>query len=101
MRRRSDRHTYWQKVKSLSRALQGDGCTCAPDFFYRECCDEHDIHYRTGKRVNGDPITRLQADNALFRCMRRRGKLPVIGKLLIPAVFWLFVRALGWKAWRG
>lgn len=93
--------TYWQRVKEHARALKGDGCTSSPDLFYRRCCDEHDIHYRTGKTVDGEPITRAQSDARLFQCMKNAGKTPVVGRFILPAVYWTAVRLFGGRAWRG
>lgn len=93
--------SYWQRVKEYARALNGDGCTSAPDLTYRRCCDEHDIHYRTGKTLDGRPITRAQADARLFKCMKRTGVTPVVGRLIVPAIFWLGVRLGGRGAWKG
>lgn len=93
--------SYWDRVKAHAHALKGDGCTSSPDLTYRLCCDEHDIHYRTGKRIDGTPITRAESDAQLFRCMREQGKTPVVGKFIIPVIYWSFVRALGGKAWQG
>lgn len=92
---------YWQRVKEYAAALKGDGCTSVPDLTYRRCCDEHDIHYRTGKTLAGKPITRAQADARLFACMKRTGVTPVVGRLIVPAVFWLGVRLFGGRAWKG
>ena len=90
---------YWQRVKELAAALNGDGCTASPDLFYRKCCDEHDIHYRTAQTLDGKPITRAQADNRLFVCMKKAGKTPILGRFIIPLIYWSFVRAFGRRHW--
>ena len=92
---------YWTRVKEMAAALHGDGCTASPDLFYRRCCDEHDIHYRTGKTVDGEPITRAQSDKRLFQCMKKAGKTPVLGRFLIPLTFWFMVRVFARNAWKG
>lgn len=92
---------YWLIVKQKAAALRGDGCTSSPDLNYANCCHEHDIHYRTGKTVDGKPITRLQSDNMLFQCMRKHGITPIVGTLIVPSVYWFFVRVAGWNAWKG
>lgn len=91
--------TRWDKVKSMAAALKGDGCTASPDLAYTRCCDEHDIHYRTGKTINGKPITRAQSDAQLRECMKRAGKTPVVGRWLLPWVYWSAVRLFGRQAW--
>ena len=93
--------SYWSRVKEHAAALHGDGCTASPDLFYRACCDEHDVHYRTGKTVDGTVITRATADRRLFRCMKRAGKTPLLGRFLIPLVYWCAVRVFARRAWRG
>src|SRR3990167_4187008 len=92
---------YWQKVKQMSQALKGDGCTNSPDLFYTHCCDEHDIHYRTGHTLEGTPISRKDADRRLFTCMKKAGKTPIIGRFLVPCIYWAAVRLFGGRAWRG
>lgn len=91
---------YWKRVKEHAKALKGDGCTSAPDFWYRRCCDEHDIAYRTGKTVDGADITRAEADKRLFDCMCKRGKTPIVGRFIIPALYWGAVRIFGRGAWK-
>lgn len=91
--------TYWDKVKALAWVLKGDGCTAVPDLTYKRCCDEHDIHYRTGNTVEGNPITRLEADNRLFQCMKETGKTPLLGTHIIPTIYWIGVRLFGGKIW--
>jgi len=91
---------YWQRVKEYAKDLRGDGCTASPDFFYRKCCDEHDIAYRTGKTVDGAWISRKEADYQMFKCMQQTGKTPILGTLIIPGLYWVAVRLLGAKAWK-
>lgn len=100
-RRKVDNQPYWTQVREAAKALKGDGCTSAPDFFYRQCCDEHDIHYRTGHTVDGKPITRAESDKRLFQCMKSRGKTPVIGRFIVPALYWIAVRVAARGAWKG
>lgn len=90
---------YWDRVKALAWALKGDGCTAVPDLTYRQCCDEHDIHYVTGMTVEGTPITRFEADNRFFKCMKETGKTPIIGTHIIPAIYWVGVRIFGGGVW--
>lgn len=92
---------YWQRVKQDAQRLNGDGCSDSPDLFYRRCCDEHDIAYRTGADVDGVPTTRKDADAELFKCMCKTGKTPVLGRFIIPSFYWIAVRLFGSKAWKG
>lgn len=75
--------SYWEAVRIRAQELGGDGCTGVPDF-YRPCCDEHDIHYRTHRRLDGTPITKEQADYALRACIRSRS---VFGRFS-PMAWW-------------
>ena len=89
---------YRAHVRSLAARLGSDGCTGVPDFF-RDACLEHDIAYRTGKTVDGVPLTRARAD-AIFR--RRIQTDSWFGRLS-PMSWWRWagVRFLGGSSWRG
>lgn len=87
--------------RDLARALNGDGCTSSPDLSYRDCCDAHDVHYRTGRDLEGRPITRREADRQLRACMRHSGKTLLIGRWLLPWLYWAAVRTFGRRAWKG
>ena len=93
--------SHWERVREMAAALHGDGCTASPDLFYRPCCDEHDIAYRSGRDVDGNALTRAQADARLRRCMMRAGKTPIVGRWLLPWFYWLGVRLAGRRAWQG
>lgn len=88
------------KYSEVAAALRGDGCTSSPDLSYRACCDQHDVYYRTGHDLDGNAITRAEADRRLRRCMARSGKTPVIGRWLLPWLYWGAVRVFGRRAWR-
>lgn len=93
--------SYWGRVKRAAKALKGDGCSSSPDLFYTRCCDEHDIHYRTGRTLAGKFISRAQSDKRLFACMKQAGRTPIVGKFLVPCVYWLGVRLFGRGSWKG
>lgn len=46
-----------------------DGCSCAPDGDFGECCRAHDRVYYQG----GSKQERLEADRVLRDCIRRKG----------------------------
>lgn len=54
-------------LRSLLKGPEGwklDGCTNAPDFIFRDCCNNHDFAYK-------DKLgTREQADRAFYECMK-------------------------------
>ena len=93
---------YWKWVREIAQDLKSDGCSAIPylsNEFFEDCCFEHDIHYRTGKTIFGDPITRAQADQRLRECIQIRSDL---GKL-DPLAWWRWaaVRLFGGGAWHG
>ena len=88
------------KYSEIAAALRGDDCTSAPDLTYRACCDQHDVYYKTGRDLDGNPISRAEADKRLRLCMRRTGKTPLIGRWLLPWVYWGAVRLFGRGAWQ-
>lgn len=89
-----------RRVTELWKAIKGDGCTASPDLFYKRCCNTHDRHYATHEHNNGAPITKAEADKRLFQCMRKAGKTPIVGKFIIPAIYWTAVTLFGGKFWK-
>jgi len=69
-----------------------DGCTGVPDEKFRECCVEHDSKYHEAT------VTRLSADNTLFKCILNKGKsnpLSFMYYLSFASVYWVGVRLFG------
>lgn len=62
---------YWDLVRLKAVALGSDGCTGVPDF-YLDACYEHDIHWRTGFTLLGDPITYAEANTRFRRVIQSR-----------------------------
>jgi hypothetical protein len=88
---------HYAKVKEYAASLGGDGCSAVPDLWFRPCCDEHDIAYRTGHDVNGEPISRWAADRAFRKCMYDRAPA---GRVSPTAwLYWLGVRVFGGSSW--
>lgn len=85
--------TAGQQVATVYRSAKGvftsDGCTSAPDFTFRACCEQHDRDYFD------HTVTRRDADDALRACMQTQGYV------ILPWVYWLAVRALGRGFWYG
>jgi hypothetical protein len=73
--------------------MTSDGCSMSPDLAHKDCCDEHDHAYRNPPALTG--VSRLQADNKLFKCMMKKYKTPIF-----PIIYWLGVRIGGCTAWR-
>lgn len=91
-------------TKQVSRDLSDvkkfatDGCTGVPDFFFFECCENHDFGYEFGAELGA--LSRLQEDNALFSCMKRKLKKHNKNKgwmWVLPYIYWLGVRVIGWS----
>jgi hypothetical protein len=68
--------------------LKPDGCTNAPDLFWKACCDKHDQDYSDGIK------SRAECDAEFLRCMRRNGKT-FIGRNVLSFVYWCAVRCFG------
>lgn len=92
--------TIRKEMCALWKIATTDGCTSSPDWWYHECCNDHDRAYRTGVDRRGKPTTRAKADKALFLCMTRRRKGMPISGILIPSFYWLAVRLFGWRFWK-
>lgn len=91
-----DREEYWQRVRDRAAELHADGCTGVPDF-YLDACLEHDVHYRTGRRLDGTPITRAGADAQFRWAIQSRSPFG----FLSPMSWWrwLGVRIAGASSW--
>jgi len=85
----------WEEIKARYRQignLKTDGCTAAPDLFWKDCCKEHDFYYKNPK-LSG--ISRAEADKRLRKCMRSKGS----GRI-VSWTYWLVVRAIGWNFYK-
>ena len=58
---------YWLHVRIRALELESDGCSGPARLTqaFREACLEHDVFYRTGKMLDEDPISRIDADAVL------------------------------------
>lgn len=65
---------YWERVRNKAAELGTDGCTGGSAMF-RDCCLEHDLHWRTGRTLEGHPITPREANKRFRSCMQSRSKL--------------------------
>lgn len=94
--------TYWERVRAKAKELKSDGCTAAPDLWFKDCCYEHDIAYRTGCDVAGTPVSRLKADWTLARCIQRKSPLAKVWLGVLSPLSWKYFLAVrlanyGWK----
>ena len=76
-------------MRDNRRPFASDGCTLAPDLWFRPCCEAHDRAYWQG----GAPEDRLRADQALRDCLAASGA-PILG-----FVYWAAVRLAGHHFW--
>lgn len=88
---------HWDRVKRLALKLHTDGCSGVPDLWFRLCCFDHDIAYRTGCTVDGTPITRAEADANLRHCMQDASPVGIFSPLAL--IYWTGVRLFGAKAY--
>lgn len=95
MKRGASTKEHWDKLAQLVKA---DGCTSAPDFWFTNCCNQHDVFYRTGKDEHGNAITRAEADKR-FRICLRADALTLPGRLFFPWLYWSAVRVFGARHW--
>jgi hypothetical protein len=89
-----------EHLQLLAKLVRADGCTAAPDFWFKDCCDEHDVYYRTGRDGEGCPITRREADRRLYTCLKGQALTP-IGRFLLSPLYYTAVRLFGARHWKG
>ncbi len=87
---------YWSRVRKKAAELQSDGCSGVLDV-YLECCEEHDVHYRTHQTIDGKPITRAEADQQLRNCIQEKSRFGVFSP--VSWWRWLGLRLVGGWAW--
>lgn len=87
-----------EEIEVIAHGLNADGCTASPDFSWHVCCDEHDIAYKTGCDRLGIPISKWDADQNLYWCMRDNAKT-WIGRNILSWIYWIAVSTAGWYAW--
>ena len=94
---------YWAIIERWAKEYRSDGCTKSPDFGW--CirgCWEHDLHYRYGVTIFGDPITFEEANVRLRKVIQMFSPIPRGFKWASPAAwtYWRFVStAIGYAIW--
>lgn len=98
----------WKEVKerwAQANKFKSDGCSGAPDLFWKDCCKEHDFYYRFPKVAK---VSRREADKRLRLCMVRVGKEHVTKEWRVVSLAWVYmsawtywtaVRLIGWNFW--
>ena len=93
-----DEQTYWQRIRDWAARAGADGCTMATGAFVN-CCLEHDFHYAHGHTLDGQPITRAEADERFRACMQRHSWLGWWSPM--AWIRWSAVRLAGGRHYRG
>lgn len=88
---------YWSDICNIARNLHSDGCSGVPDWLVWTCW-EHDIHYRTHRTIDGDYLTKQQADYIFRHRIQQGSGFGVFS----PAAWWrwLGVKLFGKQAWQ-
>jgi len=66
---------YWTRVEARAKALGSDGCTAVSDRWNLQCCWLHDIMLKTHADMDGNAVTRQEADWLFWECNRQRAFL--------------------------
>lgn len=88
---------YLARVRECAKVIEADGCSGVPDFF-KICCDAHDITYRTGADVDGEPRSQAEGDAELRQCIQARSRWGWFS----PMSWWRWavLRVVGHKSYR-
>lgn len=89
---------YYDRLLEIADEEGFDGCSMATGV-RKECCAEHDYHYRYHRRLTGEPITKAEADLRFRACLQRRGWMGWWSPIAW-ARYWA-VRWFGRRAWEG
>jgi hypothetical protein len=89
----------WERrCKEQGAAFPNAGCSGTIVETFHLCCVEHDIAYRTGLDLWGNPTTRKDADLRFKRCMQTRSVFGVFSGMAFAR--WLIVRLFSSRAWK-
>lgn len=78
------------KIDYSKHQDKADGCTCSPDFNFKEVCNVHDIDYNFG----GTEKDRKRADIKLFKGILKKKNI------VIAVIYYVAVRAFGWTGYK-
>ena len=87
------------QLRILAQLCEANGCSSAPDFCFRDCCDEHDVSYRTGRTLDGTPVSRFAADARLLECMTRKARKDAKAAEILGPIYFAAVRVFGESHW--
>jgi hypothetical protein len=89
---------YWEDVRKAAAVLKSDGCTGVVDICV-DSCYEHDVHWRTGHTIYGDPITTKQANRRFRKVIAAR--FGEHGNGAVRAIATPLGYAFSWGRWAG
>lgn len=72
-----ERDDYRKRIEARAAELGTDGCTAVKDW-NRVCCWHHDIMCRTGQDIDGNTVTREEADYLFWECNRLRSPFSLL-----------------------
>ena len=90
-----DEH-YWDRIRAAARFIKGDHCTGVVDWF-RDCCDRHDVEYYYAADIDGNKLTRAEADLRMRECIQARSGFKRWS--IIAWDRWIGCRIGGWFFW--
>lgn len=85
---------FWRRVRSCCQRLKCDGCTGVPDW-RRPCCDWHDLLWRTGHDLEGNPVSGAQANVEFRKCLQHLSRL----RWFSPMSWWRYAAVTISKRW--
>jgi hypothetical protein len=84
--------SYWDRIRGKAAALGSDGCTMVTEMFV-DCCYRHDIEYKTGRSIEGVPLSRREIDRRFRECIQSRSRLGRFSP--VSWIRWSGVRVFG------
>jgi len=69
----TENEEFWKRVEARAKALGSDGCTAVSEWNQR-CCWLHDTMLITGMDMDGNAVSREEADYLFWECNRLRAK---------------------------
>lgn len=87
------------RTQAAKQLIGGNGCTCAPELWMHDICDEHDADYATHADENGAPLTRNEADTRFLKAATHAAPWPRLLTVPIAFFYWAAVRTFGARYW--
>lgn len=88
---------YWTRIRDEADRLGTDGCSWGGAMF-RLGCLRHDVEYRSGVTIDGDPITKEESDLRLRSFIQSRSWFGWYSP--VAWLYWSLLQTrFGQKAW--